>query len=182
VPVEPRETRIPLREGSIRSTCSSHSRQTLPGNDDESRRNTASELDTTLRPTLTSSSASITSEKKSRFSSFLRSSKKTGQSMGPLPPIKYCFSDCATYIMVWCKTDPEYIVRITEPFRSGRRIPLHVAEANSQPNARKSIRHLACTNDLVAAVVHIEIVCRSDILPPFVLSANYIVRKGGFSP
>jgi hypothetical protein len=84
--------------------------------------------------------------------------------------------------MLWCVSDPDYIVRITEPFRSGQRIRLHIAsETATSPvmAVKRSIRHLACTSDLVATVVHVENVSRSSISN--YQESNLFSSQGGYT-
>lgn len=162
VPVDDRETYSTLREGSVRSAHSSRHQKAPSGDSQDYKGHAVPELDA-LKPTPTSSSASITSEKKARFFGFRRPTK---QSLGPLPSgLRYQFSNCARYIMLWCKTNPEYIVRITHPFNSGSTFPIYLPTGTeTKPHVRRDIRYLACTEDLIATLLHIESVSNPHIV------------------
>jgi hypothetical protein len=87
-------------------------------------------------------------------------SRQNKAPLDPLPSsLQFCFSACGSYIALWCVREPRSIVRITQPFRSGRCLPLlPLPNGNSTDNrlVPKSIRHVACSDKTIVAIVHFE--------------------------
>ena len=81
-------------------------------------------------------------------------------SIRPLPPgLEFCFSSCAQHLWLWSKTSIDHIVRLRYPFTSGERIVVPISNGPGSPpngSSRRGIRHLAATQNVVVAVIHID--------------------------
>ncbi|ORY18408.1 hypothetical protein BCR34DRAFT_343452 [Clohesyomyces aquaticus] len=127
----------------------------LPAASDRRRESMFSDTD---NRSILSSSASTASRKKSKFFGRLMGSGRP--SLEPLPPsLEFRFSICGKHLTLWCKKDPLHVVQISEPFATGRCYEL-VLPDSMKPSPGKqqarSIRHLASSGNVIAALVHIE--------------------------
>ncbi|KAF2105986.1 hypothetical protein BDV96DRAFT_591658 [Lophiotrema nucula] len=104
-----------------------------------------------------SSIGTVSSKRKSRlFGGFGRSAKP---SMPPLPDsLEFCFSNGAQQVLIWCRKNPDSIVRLRQPFQEAERFEIQIS-SQLAPNSNKqltcSIRLVAAARGSAVGVVHI---------------------------
>jgi hypothetical protein len=117
--------------------------------------------------------------RKSRLFNFMSRSEKSTPERLP-HSLELSFSHCGRYLVMWCRKDATFIIRIEYPFRSGRRFQLDLPKERQSTDrnaSNTSIRHLVCYGEAIAALIQIENV--SSLFPLRVYCRFLIIQRLG---